>query len=54
MPTNGSKKTATKSVKRSTPRATPARQPARRDYVRRSGVKFTQEEIDAIRSQWRD
>jgi hypothetical protein len=54
MAANGTKKTTTKSVKRTTPRATPAQQRARREYVRRSGVKFTQEEIDKIRSQWRD
>jgi hypothetical protein len=53
MAANGTKKTTTKSVKR-TPRVTPAQQRARREYVRRSGVKFTQEEIDKIRSQWQD
>jgi hypothetical protein len=49
--TNG-KKTAGKKARASKP--TPAQQRARSEYVRRSGHKFTLDEIDKVRSQWRD
>jgi hypothetical protein len=52
--TNGKKKPAKRAKKRSTPKATPTQQRARREYLRRAGHKFSQEEIDAIRSQWAD
>jgi len=52
--TNGKKRPSKKSRKLPAPKATPAQLRAMREYVRRSGVKFTQGEIDAIRSQWRD
>jgi hypothetical protein len=51
---NGHKKKPSKGVTKATPRATPAQQRARREYLRQAGHTFTKEEIDAIRSQWRD
>ncbi|MGO9838139.1 MAG: hypothetical protein ACLP1X_28490 [Polyangiaceae bacterium] len=55
MPANGKTNGTITSTKRAAvSRPTPAQQRARREYVRRSGHKFTQEEIDKIRSQWRD
>jgi hypothetical protein len=40
--------------RRPVPRPTAAQLQAMRAYVRRSGHKFSKQEIDEIRSQWRD
>jgi hypothetical protein len=53
MATNGNGKKP--SIKRQpVPKPTAAQQRARREFVQRSGHKFTKEEIDKIRSQWVD
>jgi hypothetical protein len=53
MALNGHRK-APSIRRRPAAKPTAAQQRARAEYVRRSGHKFTQEEIGKIRSQWRD